>query len=894
MILARIPVYYRWILFNLLLLIIQMPVNSQVDMNFEDSLLTGWTQDKNSRWEISGNYPLIGDFSLHHAYDNPSSGKDRISYSLHNLEPDSGLVTWDFVVRHEYSPSSANNWSFFLMSDKDAMEMYPGGDLNALVMGVNYTGSSDFVSLWKIIDGDASVFLETGFNYEENVSTSGIVNFEVTRTLSGLWEIKIDTSGNFNYQISIGSTMDSWLMPCRHFGIYYEYSSSQDRKLWIDDISIQGSFFIDTIPPEIDSLSVYSSQALYIRFNEPVNTDSALDTINYLIDHGTGCPEHVIPVSSKEVMLEFGSPFTEESVYNIDVTGVADLSGNIIKDYSNSFVWYFTKAFDIVINEIMADPDPSIELPSVEYVELYNASAYPVNLNNWMFIAGTNGESLSDVTIMPDSYLILCSEENVEYLTPFGKVSGIAGFPVLTNTGKTLILKNTKNHIISSVTYSDKWYKDDYKSEGGWSLEQIDPANPCGGMANWRASADNMGGTPGRANSVLGENPDFSPPGIRKAVIEGDNRLMVFFTEPCDSLTVLVKGNYVADHGFGNPDSVQLVAPHYSEALLFFGKPFLPKIIYTIELGNGIYDCAGNSSDNFNIINFGLPENPDSFDIIINEILFNPLLDGVDFVEIYNRSEKIIDLQLLNLATRDMKTNKIKSICPFSEEPALLFPSEYLAVTIDIPKLQEQYYFADPGALLQISDMPSFSNGEGKVILTDKRQQVLDEFVYNEDMHFPLLNLAEGVSLERINFDNPTNRESNWHSAAEDAGFGTPGYLNSQYSEYNESEKEIWLVPEVFSPDNDGVDDIVQIHFAFKDPGHVASVYIFDAKGRIIRHLIRNELLSVEGLVSWDGLDNIDQKAPIGIYLVYVEIFDLKGNIRIYKKTCVLAGRLRR
>ncbi|MCK4701280.1 MAG: lamin tail domain-containing protein, partial [Bacteroidales bacterium] len=341
---------------------------------------------------------------------------------------------------------------------------------------------------------------------------------------------------------------------------------------------------------------------------------------------------------------------------------------------------------------------------------------------------------------------------------------GITGFPLLTNTGKTLILKNKNHHIISSVTYSDKWYKDDYKSEGGWSLEQIDPANPCGGIANWKASVDYLGGTPGRENSVLGENPDFSPPGIKKAVIEGDNRLMVFFTEPCDSMSALIGGNYIVDHGFGNPDSVQLVTPHYSDVLLFFSKPFMPKIIYTLELSNGLYDCAGNSSDNFNIISFGLPENPDSLDIIINEILFNPLLDGVDFVEIYNRSEKIIDLKLLNLATRDKKTKKLKSICPFSEEPALLFPSEYLAVTVDIPKLQEQYYFADPGALLQISDMPSFSNEEGKVILTDKRQQVLDEFVYNEDMHFPLLSSVEGISLERINFNNPTNRESNWHS----------------------------------------------------------------------------------------------------------------------------------
>lgn len=862
-------------------------------MDFEDSLLTGWTQNEDSRWEISGNSPLVGNFSLHHAFDNPSSGKDRISYPLLTLNPDSGLTTWSFVIRHGYPPSSANNWGFFLISDKDATEMYPGGDLNGVVVGVNYSGSSDLVSLWKIVNGDDSIFLETGFNYQDNIGTSGIINFEVTRTLSGLWEIKIDTSENFSQYISIGSAIDNRLMPSRHFGIYYEYSSSQDRKLWIDNIYIQGRFIADTIPPEIDSLLVPGSGELNIRFNEDITTGSALDTANYIVDQGTGNPERVSLISSTEVMLEFGNPFTEEVVYTLNVTGIADLSGNIIEDNSNSFVWYSAKAFDIVINEIMADPDPSIELPPVEYVELYNVSAYPVNLNDWMFFAGTNRKILSDITIMPGSYLILCSEGDTGLMTPFGKVKGIAGFPAIINSGATLTLKDRADHIISTVTYSREWYKDDYKTEGGWSLEQIDPANPCGGITNWKASEDHNGGTPGSTNSVSGENQDYTPPGIRKAVITGANQLMVFFTESCDSLSAQVRENYFVDHDFGNPDTVQPVAPDYSEVLLFFSKTFVSNKVYTLELNNGLYDCAGNSSEDILIMNFGLPENPDSLDVIINEVLFNPLLDGVDFVEIYNRSEKIIDLKLLKLATRDEITGRLKSMYTVSEEPALLFPAGYLAVSTDIMKLQEQYYVADPGALLQMPEMPSFGNKNGRVILVDKWQHIFDEFAYDEKMHFPLLSSVEGVSLERINFDNPTNRETNWHSAAEDAGFGTPGYRNSQYSEYIESEKEIWLLPEVFSPDNDEVDDNVLIHFAFKDPGHVASVFIFDAKGRIIRHLVRNELLSVEGFVSWDGLDDMDQKAPVGIYLVYVEIFDLKGNLKTYKKTCVLAGRLK-
>ena len=50
-------------------------------------------------------------------------------------------------------------------------------------------------------------------------------------------------------------------------------------------------------------------------------------------------------------------------------------------------------------------------------------------------------------------------------------------------------------------------------------------------------------------------------------------------------------------------------------------------------------------------------------------------------------------------------------------------------------------------------------------------------------MHNKLLNDFKGVSLERINPSMPTNQSSTWQSAAQAAGFATPTYRNSQYSE---------------------------------------------------------------------------------------------------------------
>ena len=81
---------------------------------------------------------------------------------------------------------------------------------------------------------------------------------------------------------------------------------------------------------------------------------------------------------------------------------------------------------------------------------------------------------------------------------------------------------------------------------------------------------------------------------------------------------------------------------------------------------------------------------------------------------------------------------------------------------------------------------------------------IIDNFTYNTDMQFALLNITKGVSLERIDFNRPTKDRTNWHSAAQDIGFGTPGYKNSQYKSASETDNAIEITPEIFSPDGAG------------------------------------------------------------------------------------------
>jgi len=148
------------------------------------------------------------------------------------------------------------------------------------------------------------------------------------------------------------------------------------------------------------------------------------------------------------------------------------------------------------------------------------------------------------------------------------------------------------------------------------------------------------------------------------------------------------------------------------------------------------------------------------------------------------------------------------------------------------------------------------------------------------------------VSLERIRAASATQDPGNWHSAAETAGFATPGYRNSQSVTGAEGGSEVTVQPEVFSPDNDGYDDLLSVLYSFSDPGYTANAVVYDARGRPVRNLVRNELLGTAGSFTWDGVRDDHTKAPVGIYVIYFEVFNALGDVRKFKRTCVLATKL--
>ena len=71
----------------------------------------------------------------------------------------------------------------------------------------------------------------------------------------------------------------------------------------------------------------------------------------------------------------------------------------------------------------------------------------------------------------------------------------------------------------------------------------------------------------------------------------------------------------------------------------------------------------------------------------------------------------------------------------------------------------------------------------------------------------------------------------------------------------------------------------------------VGNALIYDNRGRLIKQVLNNELLSASGEFTWDGINEYGQKAAIGIYLVYFECFSSQGQIINYKATITLKTR---
>ena len=652
--------------------------------------------------------------------------------------------------------------------------------------------------------------------------------------------------------------------------------------------------YLDQQPPALDRVIALNAQTLVAFFSEPMDPTTLETETNYLLDQGIGPPSlaRVTSLGNQALSLTLTPGLQPKTVYTLTANDLADCAGNTLSFTVELGLAEDPQPFELVFNEIFPDPTPRIGLPEAEFIELYNRTDKILSLGGLALSDGGTPVVLEAGSIFPGQSIILCDPENLEAFRPLGRVLGV-NLPALGNSNDSLTLRLSDGRILDYLYYRDTWYGSVEAAQGGRTLERIDPDFvDCNNLGNWRASEASSGGTPGQPNSIRGEFRDREPPRVL-AIRPTNNGIQIEFDEQMDPGPLEDITRYQADGGLGAPILALAEAPHFRRVELVFALPLDTNRAYTLQIDN-LSDCVGNLLSTEQPFGLAIPPQPG--ELLINEILFNPYTGGADFVEVINASENLLDLATLRIAEGVPGTDTVFNDFRLTEQSYVLLPGQLVCLTTD--ELFQRLAYRPPldARFLEVDRLPSYDDREGEcVIFTYENDSlIIDRFFYLDDYHYPTLKDDDGVSLERISLQVPTQEPDNWHSASSLVGYATPGYANSQAQTPAQGDSEVSLGSQVFSPNLDGDNDVLAINYQFGFVGANARVYVYDTRGHLVRRLQENILLDpAPGTFFWDGFGDRGQKLPIGMYIILFEVTNNDtGERRAFRRVAVLADQL--
>lgn len=564
----------------------------------------------------------------------------------------------------------------------------------------------------------------------------------------------------------------------------------------------------DVTAPTIASTELIASDTIRICYSEGMDLIDISTETKYAI---AGVSIAAILVEMPEnrcVKLILSTPVSAGNIYNLTISNVKDCAGNNATSLSTQVAQgLIPQPFDVLITEIFTDYTPVVGLPEAEFIEIYNRTNKVLDIANWNITdASGTAAAWDNATLMPNEYAIVCSQANAALFTQYGKVIAVPTMPSLNNDTDSLYLNDANNLLVDYVFYADEWYRDEVKKQGGWTLERVDVSfYNCNNPLNWTASTNSIGGTPGAQNSVAGSFSDTDAPDIIGLEIISPTELRLYFSEQMRNPELVNGANYFVDNGIGSPILVVAQQPGLTQASLIFLNALNDTTLYTLAV-NDLADCSGNLMTQ-NLL-FGRPDTMRNGDIVLSEVLFNPYTGGADFIEVYNKSDKVLDLRDLKLAEMlpnfDNTQDSIFNVYQVTETQVLLLPHQYICLTADVAFQQATYSPPANAQFFEMASFPSYDDTKGGFVLLTA-SDTLDKLYYDdEDYHFPTF--REGVSWERtwnLPFDATRNE---WYSAASINKYATPGYANYYAGNIADIKGAILLNEILFNPVTGGVD----------------------------------------------------------------------------------------
>ena len=747
---------------------------------------------------------------------NQNTGSNTLVYFEANWTAD---VEFKCNVELPFSPSRNN--SFELLISKDSLFLDP----NLISLKVGESGSSDGFDVFK--GNTLEIYNNNRF---WGSGGSGVISIICNNDSLFFFEKYAQDTTRFIGALHLNPYF-------KYIGFNCKYTKSNANKFNFNKLFF-GIPPIDSVPPHVSLIQVNSNNEIELFFNESIRNN-----------HLKFYPKpSSVRLNDSSIVLKYLDVF--DFTLNI-LDSIQDFSGNLLKIDTSIFINYLNQ-FDLIITEIMANPDIDINSLTSEYLELYNKSSHPISLNGAMICIDGINEKLPAIVLAKNDYLLIYPKKSL-----------------LNNGSEVKIVFNNK--IIHKVNYNLEWYKNDFKKTGGWSLEMIDFTKPCLKIKNWSATENISGGTPGFTNSINGE-------------LQDEVAFKLDYIFPINDTTLQITFNYDIQLNKGLDSiplgNIKVYELHYkSNNLTLLTDPMEIDSVYHLIIQQPIKSCWKKGLIDDISLKFSLPSTPKEADLVINEILFDPDALGSDFIEIFNNTDQYFNLKKMKFGSLDEKGN-IVDVHFLSKHDRLVYPFETIAFTEDLDWLREQFY--NIGNVV-FSELPPCNNEEDNILLMSTQGKIIDSLSYSDTWHYSELNSTENISLERIS-PNKSNIATNWFSASSNSGYGTPGLPNSSKGDVIEENKRVFIDHDVITPNNDGVNDFIRLNFNMNKTGWIGSIKVVNSVGIPIHTIVPHFLFGASERIFWNCELSDKSVLSAGIYVLLVKLYHTDTGEKVNKK----------
>lgn len=627
---------------------------------------------------------------------------------------------------------------------------------------------------------------------------------------------------------------------------------------------------VDNIPPLVESLQVLGPNVIQLLFSEP------LRHLGWVIFDGDSVSlEEKIP---RHYLVELSAPLRHdaERKFTLKLGAQGDCAGNVLSDTSIEFRYALPEVpqrGDLIFTELMF-------LPSAHYapfIEVYNRSTKALTFAGTR-VGTENAERFFPAHLLfPGESAVLCAKKDTGAFSGIRKLV-LSSLPSFSKSGN-LWMRNIDGKLIDAMYYSDTFFMDGKANAGAFSLQRHDSLGQCPDVEYWQVGRE-AGGTPGAQN--------FSTqPMVKKAIALwhiyplSPNKLRLTYSHALGE-----EPPEISINSSGFLMDWQVSGDDFRSWNLTWSIPFLPHTRYTLTQQSGIR--CGFMQEEWRA-EFSVPGPADG--LVINEILYDPIGDEPDYIELMNTGPEAIDLKGMQLASYDA-AGTVKGQVEIAKDGYVLLPGHYALITASDHFLGRRFSHYSQANTLIVAQLPSFPNSGMGVQVFDSLGQVVDSFFYDPKMHSSLLDNTEGISLERIDPTLRGNQEGNWISAAAPSNFGTPGWENSQLRRPPMPGKEHWnLVSPSFSPDGDGFEDQAILRYEGIAPGSIAHIGVYALNGLLVAEWANNLPIGTAGQLWWEGNDYFGMPLSDGPYLVLIEWQNPAGKSMRERKILVKATR---